>query len=57
MPPIDTKLIFAVLDPLSLLLGAARWLGAGRIVPQAKTWLPIGAIFSAVAAWLWFGVT
>jgi hypothetical protein len=23
---------------------------------QAKAWLIIGIIFSAVAAWLWFGV-
>lgn len=56
MPAIDTKLIFAVLGPAFLLLGTARWLRAGRMVPQAKTWLLIGGIFSAVAAWLWFGV-
>ena len=24
------------------------------LVPQAKTWLIIGIIFSAVAAWLWW---
>jgi hypothetical protein len=56
MPPIDTKLIFAVLGPLFLLLGLASLIRAGRMVPQAKTWLIIGVIFSAVAAWLWFGV-
>ncbi len=56
MPPIDTKLIFAVLGPLFLVLGIARWLGAGRMVPQAKAWLLVGSIFSAVAAWLWFRV-
>jgi hypothetical protein len=57
MPPIDTKLIFVVLGPVFLLLGTARWLSAGRMVPQAKTWLLIGCIFSAVAGWLWFGVS
>ena len=49
------KIIFAVLGPLFLLLGASRLLRAGKLVPQAKTWLIIGIIFSAVAAWLWFG--
>jgi hypothetical protein len=52
----DTKLVFTVLGPVLLALGVLRWLGTGRMVPQAKTWLLIGAIFSAVAAWLWFGV-
>jgi hypothetical protein len=56
MPPIDTKLIFAVLGPLFLILGLARFIKAGRMMPQTKTWLMIGVIFSAVAAWLWFGV-
>ncbi len=52
----DAKLIFAVLGPVFLVLGTTRWLSAGRMVPQAKTWLLIGTIFSAVAAWLWWGV-
>ncbi len=56
MPAIDAKLIFAVLGPVFLALGMARWLGAGRMVPQAKTWLLVGGIFSAVAAWLWLRV-
>lgn len=56
MPAIDAKLIFAVLGPVFLLLGSVSLIRAGLMVPQAKTWLMIGAIFSAVAAWLWFGV-
>ncbi len=52
MPAIDAKLVFAVLGPLFLALGAVRCLCAGRLVPQARAWLLIGAIFSAVAAWL-----
>jgi len=53
MPP--TWLIFAILGPLFLLLAGWRTVIAGKLVPQAKTWLIIGIIFSAVAAWLWFG--
>jgi hypothetical protein len=52
----DTKLIFAVLGPVFLLLGIAKWMSSGRLHPQTKAWLIIGIIFSAVAAWLWFGV-
>jgi hypothetical protein len=46
------QLIFTILGPLFLLLGGWRAIGAGRLVPQARTWLIIGAIFSAVALWL-----
>jgi len=56
MPTIDAKLIFAVLGPVFLVLGSVSFIKAGRMQPQAKTWLMIGTIFSAVAAWLWFGV-
>lgn len=49
---IDTALIFAVLGPAFLLLGAWRWASTGQVGPQARTWLLIGAIFSAVALWL-----
>jgi hypothetical protein len=52
---IDAKMIFALLGPLFLMMAAFRTLRAGKLVPQAKTWLIIGIIFSAVAAWLWFG--
>jgi hypothetical protein len=53
MSMFDPKLIFAVLGPLFLLLGAVRCAFAGGLVPQGKTWLLIGGIFSAVALWLW----
>jgi uncharacterized membrane protein HdeD (DUF308 family) len=53
MSMIDAKLIFTVLGPLFLLLGVARCALAGGLVPQGKTWLLIGGIFSAVALWLW----
>lgn len=56
MPPIDAKTIFAVLGPLFLILGAARCLRAGSFPSQGRTWLLIGAVFCAVAAWLWWGV-
>ena len=53
MPPLDVKTVFAVLGPLFLLLALWRGLRAGALVPQARTWLILGAIFSAVAIWLW----
>lgn len=55
MPSIDARLIFTVLGPLFLLLAAWRYSSASSLAPQAKAWLIIGIIFSAVAAWLWFG--
>ena len=54
-PMIDAKIIFAILGPLFLMMAGWRTVRAGKLVPQAKTWLTIGFIFSAVAAWLWFG--
>jgi hypothetical protein len=48
----EAKLIFTILGPVFLLLGVSRWVQAGRIVPQAKTWFIVGGIFSAVAVWL-----
>ena len=53
MPGFEPKLIFAVLGPLFLALGALRFLRGGALVPQASTWLILGAIFSAVDLWLW----
>ena len=50
---IDPKLLLAVLGVLFLGLGLGRALIARQIVPQARAWLIIGAIFCAVAAWLW----
>ena len=54
MPSVTAQLIFAVLGPLVLLLGAWRCISAASFVPQGRTWLIIGAIFSAVAVWLWW---
>ena len=54
MSAFDPRLVLAVLGPLFLLLGLWRMLRAGgAVVPQARTWLLVGAIFSAVAIWLW----
>jgi uncharacterized membrane protein HdeD (DUF308 family) len=50
----DTQLIFAVLGPVFLLLGIIRCVSARKLHPQAKAWLSVGAIFTAVAVWLWF---
>ena len=57
MPAFDAKLMFAVRGPVFLVLGAARWLRAGRLESQAKTCLLTSGIFSAVAAWLWWGMS
>ena len=54
MPAVSAQLIFSVLGPLFLLLGAWRCVRAGALVSQGHTWLIIGAIFSAVAVWLAF---
>ena len=53
MPAFEPKLVFAVLGPVFLLLAGWRFARAGALVPQARTWLIIGVLFSAVAAWLW----
>jgi len=53
MSPFDPKLLFSVLGPALLALGALRALHAGILAPQARTWLLLGAIFSAIALWLW----
>lgn len=54
MPAITAQLIFAILGPFFLLLGAWRCIKAGSFLPQGGTWLIIGVLFSAVAAWLWW---
>ena len=54
IPDIEPRWVFTVLGPLFLLLAAWSYSRAGSLVPQAKTWLIIGIIFSAVAAWLWW---
>ncbi|MBL0726376.1 hypothetical protein [Piscinibacter sp. HJYY11] len=51
---IDVKTVFAILGPLFLVLALIRMAQARAFVPQAKAWLITGAIFSVVAAWLWW---
>lgn len=52
MPTLDTKFTFAVLGALFAVLGAVSCWRAGRLASPGRTWLLIGLIFSAVAAWL-----
>jgi hypothetical protein len=51
---VSAQLVFAILGPVFLVLGAWRCIGARKLVPQARAWLIIGLIFSAVAAYLWW---
>lgn len=44
--------LFLFLGPLFLLLGAGVSVRARRVTPQARTWLILGVVFSAVALWL-----
>lgn len=44
--------VFLAIGALFLTLGALRQL-QGRARIQGRIWLLVGAIFSAVAAWLW----
>ena len=55
MSAFDPRFVFAVLGPLFLLLALVSFWRAGRWAPQGRTWLLIGVIFCAVAAWLWWG--
>jgi hypothetical protein len=48
----DVPLLFALLGPACLLLGALRWWSEGHARSQARTWLLLGAMFSLVAVWL-----
>ena len=48
--------IFLIFGPLFLAMGLLRCTTARRLVPQAKAWLLVGAIFCLVAAWLWRAV-
>lgn len=52
VPTFSAPLVFAVLGPLFLLAGAWRCLGTPRNTIQGRTWLIVGAIFSAVALFL-----
>ena len=55
VPIFEARLVFALLGPLFLLLGLWRIVRDSRLLPQAKAWFIIGACFSAVAVWLWWG--
>ena len=52
LPIPSAQLIFTWLGPIFLVLGAWRFISAGSLVPQARTWLLIGVIFSGVAWYL-----
>ena len=54
LPLPNAQLVFTVLGPIFLMLGVWRCISAGSLVPQARTWLLIGVIFSGVAAYLWW---
>lgn len=47
--------LFAILGPLFLLAALWRCLRAGALVPQARAWLIVGAVFCGVALFLWHG--
>jgi hypothetical protein len=53
MPLPQIELIFTLLGPLFLMLGVIRFIRGGKLVPQARAWLMLGAIFCAVAFGLW----
>jgi uncharacterized membrane protein HdeD (DUF308 family) len=48
----DVAMLFTLLGPAFLLLGAWRWSRGVHARPQAGTWLLVGSLFSLVAAWL-----
>ena len=52
LPIPGAQIIFTWLGPIFLMLGAWRYISAGSLVPQARTWLLIGVIFSGVALYL-----
>lgn len=54
MSPSLPQLIFGSLAVVFLTLASVRWRQAGRLVPQARAWLIVGAIFAIVTGFLWF---
>ena len=54
LQPFSAQLVFTVLGPLFVMAGAWRCHGSARNVTQGRTWLIVGAIFSAVALYLWW---
>ncbi len=48
------KFIIPLVGALFLVLAIARFAkDGGRLTPASRTWLLVGAIFSAVSVWLW----
>jgi hypothetical protein len=52
MTTLHVPTVFMVLGPSFLLLGLATLVRKKTLSPQARTWLLLGLIFSATAAWL-----
>lgn len=52
----DVPLLFTLLGPAFVLLGAWRWCGAQRARHQARAWWWLGGLFSLVAVWLYWAV-
>jgi len=52
MPDLNVPTLFAWLALVFLLLGLGRCVATRRWHPQARAWLILGLIFSAVAWWL-----
>jgi hypothetical protein len=49
------KYILALLSVAFIIAGMRRLAGdAGKLHPQSRTWLLIGAIFAAVSLWLFY---
>jgi hypothetical protein len=54
LPGVEAKLVFALLGPTLLVIGALRCWRAGALVAQGRIWMFVGVVFSAMAAWLWW---
>lgn len=52
MPDLSAAWTLSVLGPIFLALGGWRAVRHGPAHPQARSWLILGALFSAVAVWL-----
>ena len=52
MPPIEARLILAILGGAFLLLAGWQWWQRRTLAPSGRTWLLVAAIFGCVTAWL-----
>jgi len=52
MPAIDARFILLLLAVVFFVMAAWRWRRERRWTIQVRTWTLVGAIFTAVAAWL-----